>query len=60
MKLRKPMAVKTVRHHHLGVRAIDDWNSLPQDVVSAPILNAFKSNLDKHWKDKWYSLEWRW
>ena len=59
MKLRKPMAVKTVRRHHLGVRAIDDWNSLPQDVVSAPSLNAFKSNLDKHWKDKWYSLEWR-
>ena len=53
MKLRKPMAVKTVRRHHLGVRAIDNWNSLPQDVASAPSLNELKSNLYKYWKDKW-------
>ena len=53
MKLRKPMAVKTVRRHHLKVRAIDNWNSLPQDVASAPSLNELKSNLYKYWKDKW-------
>ena len=54
LRLRKPLAVKTVRRHHLGVRAIGDWNSLPQDVVAAPSLNSFKSSLDQFWCEKWY------
>ena len=59
LKLRKPTAVKEVRRHHLGVRAVNEWNGLPEEVVSAPSLNALKSRLDKHWKNRMYDLEWR-
>ena len=30
-------------------RIIDTWNSLPENVVSAPSLKAFERRLDKHW-----------
>ena len=26
------------------------WNSLPNNVVNAPSVNAFKNRLDKYWK----------
>jgi len=31
------------------VRVVSKWNSLPDDVVNAPSVNAFKSRLDKFW-----------
>ena len=39
-----------LRGNYFTVRAITTWNDLPESVVSAPSLNAFKSRLDKHWK----------
>ena len=30
-------------------RVVSLWNSLPEDVLSAPSINAFKNRLDKHW-----------
>ena len=35
----------------LPVRAVGQWNQLPQELVSAPTLEAFKKNLDNHLAD---------
>ena len=42
------------KHARLGIRqsvhsqrVINDWNSLPTDVITSPSLNSFKSRLDK-------------
>ena len=32
-------------------RIVNDWNSLPSDIVSAPSLNSFKNQLDLHFAD---------
>jgi hypothetical protein len=32
-------------------RIVEPWNSLPEDIVSAPSLNAFKRRLDKFWRN---------
>ena len=29
---------------------IDEWNKLPPQVVNAPSVNSFKSELENHWK----------
>ena len=46
-RLKKQRASQIVRQNFLTYRAINKWNSLPQEVV--PTLNAFKARLDKHW-----------
>ena len=48
-KICKPNAVSRARRNFFAVRVINDWNSLPVSVVSAPSLNIFKSRLDAHW-----------
>ena len=30
-------------------RVVGPWNSLPEQVISAPTLNSFKTRLDKQW-----------
>ena len=40
-----------LRGNFFTVRAITIWNELPEEVVTAPSVNAFKSRLDKHWKN---------
>uniref|UniRef100_A0A803TH73 Reverse transcriptase domain-containing protein n=1 Tax=Anolis carolinensis TaxID=28377 RepID=A0A803TH73_ANOCA len=37
-----------IRKNFLTVRAVQQWNSLPQSVVEAPSLEAFKQRLDGH------------
>ena len=32
------------------IRAATDWNMLPEEIIDSKTLNAFKNNLDKHWK----------
>jgi len=54
LKVAKPRAHTRVRRNHLGVRAVSDWNSLPESVVSAPSVNSFKKRLDEHWQDHLY------
>ena len=36
-----------VRKHFFGIRVVDSWNELPQDVVDAETVNSFKARLDK-------------
>ena len=53
-KLLKPRARRSARANAFTVRM---WNSLPEEVVQAPSLNAFKAKLDRAWMnhDKRYN-----
>ena len=50
-KLNKPRAKSLTRHNFFTVQTVNNWNSLPSNVVSAESINSFKSRLDTHWKD---------
>ena len=50
-KLFKPRCNTTARLKTFSMRAIDDWNRLPGEVVDATSVNKFKNKLDKHWAD---------
>ena len=51
MQLEKRSA-KTDRHKYsFSHRVVDWWNRLPEKVVKAPSVNAFKNQLDIHFKD---------
>ena len=43
-----------LRGHFFSVRVINNWNSLPHEVVNAGSLESFKSKLDNSWEDKTY------
>jgi ribonuclease P/MRP protein subunit RPP40 len=49
-KLKKKTATKACRSNFFSRRITNAWNSLPEEVVSAPTLNTFKTRLDKAWK----------
>ena len=51
MKLKKQSCKKDVRKNYFTIRVNDTWNGLPEDVVTAPSINAFKNRLDHFWKD---------
>ena len=53
-ELYKPLAQTTIRKHFLSIRAINNWNSLPYEVVNTVSLDSFKSKLDNAWEDKIY------
>ena len=54
LKLIKPQVNKLVRQFSFPIRIVNDWNSLPEHVISAPTLNTFKNRLDKHWSNLKY------
>ncbi len=49
-KLRKIRAVKRRRQCSFTFRVVNDWNSLPANVVNAKDINQFKSLLDECWR----------
>lgn len=49
-----------LRRHFFTNRIVDNWNSLPEDVVKANSLNSFKNKLDVFWRNKWYNTEKIW
>lgn len=51
-KLFKPRSYKSVRQNSFSLRVIEDWNSLPEDVVSSKTVFQFKTKLDKLWIDR--------
>ena len=55
-KLTKPRAQTLLRRNALSTRIVNDWNSLPNSVVSASSLSLFKTNLDKHWDSSKYAI----
>ena len=53
-KLHKPRAATSIRRNAFSVRIVNDWNSLPETVVSAESLTSFKAQLDRHWNSKMF------
>ena len=49
LKLYKPRCHTRLRQNFFSVRVINEWNKLPQSVIEAPSVNAFKNRLDKYW-----------
>jgi hypothetical protein len=54
LKLEKRRASKTTRQQFFPFRIVNTWNSLPENIVSAPTINSFKARLDKLWGNKLY------
>ena len=54
LKLAKPHAQTRVRKNHWSIRVVNDWNSLPDDIVMAETLKEFKNKIDKHWSGEKY------
>ena len=57
-KLMKLRTNSTLRAHFFTHRITNDWNALPDHVVTAPSLNAFKNRLDTHWKHHPWMRDW--
>lgn len=51
-KLFKPRSSKAIRYNSFAIRIVDEWNSLPDDIVTAKSVLQFKTKLDKHWINK--------
>ena len=49
---RLPLADNMFEKHFFSQRVVDVWNSLPDDVVTAPSLNMLKRRLDYHWRNE--------
>ena len=43
------------RQSFFSVRSINDWNSLPANIVNATSLNQFKNLLDEHWTNELFN-----
>lgn len=52
LKLNKPRARLDIRKYSFSVRVINEWNSLPEEVVLAPSINCFKNRLDRFWNNR--------
>jgi hypothetical protein len=51
LKLTKQRCATTKGSHILRHRVVNNWNNLPDSVVNAPSINAFKSRLNLCYKD---------
>ena len=51
LKLKEARFRLNSRKNVLTVRAVQQWNQVPQELVSAPTLEAFKKNVDNHLAD---------
>jgi len=49
LKLKIPLAKSRLRAQVFSTRVANNWNSLPEKVVSSKTVNEFKNQLDKHW-----------
>ena len=50
-KLKKREHLRTTtRANTFSVRIVNTWNALPEHVVTAPSISAFKQRLDRHWQ----------
>ena len=56
LKLLKWAAQSRVRRSALAIRVVNDWNSLPSEVVCSPTVNSFKASLDAHWAHIRYQI----
>ena len=50
LKLFKSHSRLVVRNNFFSNRVVNVWNSLPDNIVTAPSINSFKSQLNNFWK----------
>lgn len=48
LKLKKDRCYSDIRKYFFSQRAINHWNNLPENVVTAPSLDSFKNSLDNY------------
>ena len=58
-KLYKSEWKKKIRKHSFGLRIVDNWNSLPENIATAPSTNSFERRLDKFWSQQPIKYEFR-
>jgi len=51
LKLYKPRCHTKLPQNFFSIRVINECNKLPQSVIEASSVNAFKNQLDKYWSD---------
>ena len=51
LKINKHRCRLNLRNNSFSHQVVNDWNSLPESVVTAPTVNCFKNRLDKHWEN---------
>ena len=51
LKLKKPCSRLQLRANFFGVRVINAWNKLPNDLVNLETVDGFKRMLDRKWRD---------
>ena len=56
LKLFKERPRLNVRANSFSNRVTNTWNQLPEDIVMAPSLNAFKGRSNKHWSSHPYKF----
>ena len=49
MKLYPQRCNSNTRKNSFTIRIVQTWNNLPENIVKAPTLNAFKNRLDRYW-----------
>lgn len=57
LKLSKRFCHTNLRRNFFGIRVVNLWNSLPEDIVMAPSVNCFKRRFDGYWGDLKYSTD---
>jgi hypothetical protein len=57
MKLEKRYCNLDIKRHSFSQRVINSWNSLTEEIVSAPTLNCFKARLDRHWSSSRFEAQ---
>ena len=50
-KIEKKSCKTNIRANAFSHRVFEDWNNLPVEVVDSKTINAFKTGLEKHWKN---------
>ena len=56
-KLFKPRCNTKRFQHFFTNRIINNWNNLPEAIVSSESVNTFKNRLDKHWGNHKFSVD---
>ncbi len=49
LKLEKNWGTIRKRMDFFSQRVVNEWNGLPEEVVSVKKMNSFKSAIDRHW-----------
>ncbi|XP_070173493.1 uncharacterized protein [Littorina saxatilis] len=50
LKLGKDHCRLNVRSNYFSQRVVNTWNSLPEEAVTAPSVNSFKTRIDNFWR----------